>query len=186
MPSPNPARTPSTATPTNLYETARWTRGITSPGVLILLWRNSDAISSAPRQAVQSSKTRHSSSETTKGSAKPRESRRLLQFPLTTRVDHKISKKDGLFGAYLFDATDFTQPDSFNNVILKSHTGRQTVVLEENHTFTPTVVNAARVGYSRSHALNLIPGGAINPAATDLALGSTTGQTAPIVNISGG
>ena len=104
----------------------------------------------------------------------------------TARVDHKISKKDGLFGTYLFDATDFTQPDSFNNVILKSHTGRQTVVLEENHTFTPTVVNAARVGYSRSHALNLIPGGAINPAATDLALGSTTGQTAPIVNISGG
>jgi len=104
----------------------------------------------------------------------------------TARVDHKISKKDSLFGTYLFDTTDFTQPDSFNNVILKSHTGRQTVVIEENHTFTPNVVNAARVGYSRSHALNLVPGGAINPAATDLALGSTTGQTAPIVSISGG
>jgi Carboxypeptidase regulatory-like domain/TonB dependent receptor/TonB-dependent Receptor Plug Domain len=104
----------------------------------------------------------------------------------TARVDHKLSKKDSLFGTYLFDATDFTQPDSFNNVILKSHTGRQTVVIEESHSFTPTVVNAARVGYSRSDALNLIPGGAINPAANDLSLGSTTGQTAPIVNISGG
>jgi hypothetical protein len=104
----------------------------------------------------------------------------------TARVDHKLSKRDSLFGTYLFDATDFTQPDSFNNVILKSHTGRQTVVIEESHTFTPTVVNAARIGYSRSHALNLIPGGANNPAATDLSLGSTTGQTAPIVNISGG
>jgi len=55
-------------------------------------------------------------------------------------VDHKISKKDSLFGTYLFDTTDFTQPDSFNNVILKSHTGRQTVVIEANHTFSPNVV----------------------------------------------
>jgi len=42
-----------------------------------------------------------------------------------------------------------------------------------------------RVGYSRSHALNLIPFGAINPAAALTSLGSTTGQAAPIVAISG-
>src|SRR5712691_9842359 len=92
---------------------------------------------------------------------------------------------DNLLGTYLFDDTDFTQPDSFNNVLLKSHTRRQTVVLGESHTFGPSVVNAARVGYSRSHALNLIPFGAINPAAKDLSLGSTTGQAAPLVAISG-
>src|SRR4030088_2686961 len=103
----------------------------------------------------------------------------------TFRVDHKLSRNDGLFGTYLFDDTDFTQPDSFNNVLLKSHTRRQTVVLGESHTFGPSVVNTARVGYSRSHALNLIPFGAINPAAKDLSLGSTTGQAAPLVAISG-
>jgi hypothetical protein len=103
----------------------------------------------------------------------------------TARVDHKISAKDTLFGTYLFDDTDFTQPDSFNDVLLKSHTRRQTVVLGESHTFGPSVVNAARLGYSRSHALNLIPFGAINPAAADTALGSTTGQNAPLVAISG-
>jgi hypothetical protein len=104
----------------------------------------------------------------------------------TARVDHKISTNDSLFGTYLFDDTDFKQPDSFNNVILNSHTRRQTVVLEESHTFSPSVVNSARVGYSRSHALNLIPSGAINPAAALTSLGSTTGQTAPIVNIGSG
>src|ERR1700687_5477780 len=103
----------------------------------------------------------------------------------TARVDHKLSANDGLFGTYLYDDTDFTQPDSFNNVLLKSHTRRQTVVLGQSHTFGPTVVNAARVGYSRSHALNLIPFGAINPAAALTSLGSTTGQAAPIVAISG-
>jgi hypothetical protein len=103
----------------------------------------------------------------------------------TLRVDHKLSAKDTLFGTYLFDDTDFTQPDSFNNVLLKSHTRRQTVVLGESHTFGPSVVNAARLGYSRSHALNLIPFGAINPAAAQTSLGSTTGQNAPVVAISG-
>ena len=103
----------------------------------------------------------------------------------TLRVDHKLSAKDTLFGTYLFDDTDFTQPDSFNNVLLKSHTRRQTVVLGESHTFGPSVVNAARFGYSRSHALNLIPFGAINPAAAQTSLGSTTGQNAPVVAISG-
>src|SRR6202011_4662608 len=98
---------------------------------------------------------------------------------------HKLSAKDTLFGTYLFDDTDFTQPDSFNNVLLKSHTRRQTVVLGESHTFGPSVVNAVRLGYSRSHALNLIPFGAINPAAALTSLGSTTGQNAPIVAISG-
>jgi len=55
----------------------------------------------------------------------------------TARVDHKLSANDGLFGTYLYDDTDFTQPDSFNNVLLKSHTRRQTVVLGESHTFGP-------------------------------------------------
>ncbi len=103
----------------------------------------------------------------------------------TARVDHKLSMNDSLFGTYLFDDTDFTQPDSFNNVLLKSHTRRQTVVLEESHTFGPSFVNTSRLGFSRSHALNLIPFGAINPAAALTSLGSTTGQTAPLVAISG-
>ncbi len=103
----------------------------------------------------------------------------------TARVDHKLSMNDSLFGTYLFDDTDFTQPDSFNNVLLKSHTRRQTVVLEESHTFGSSFVNTSRVGFSRSHALNLIPFGAINPAAALTSLGSTTGQTAPLVAISG-
>src|SRR3984893_6623185 len=103
----------------------------------------------------------------------------------TARIDHKLGMNDSVFGTYLFDDTDFRQPDSFNNVVLKSHTRRETVVLEESHTFGPSLVNAARVGYSRSHALNLLPFGAINPAASDLNLGSTTGQTAPTMAISG-
>jgi hypothetical protein len=104
----------------------------------------------------------------------------------TFRVDHKLSSNDNLSGTYLFDDTDFSQPDSLNNDIMDSHTRRQTVVLQESHTFGAHVVNAARIGFSRTNVINLKPAGAINPAAADISLGSTTGQAAPEVNIGGG
>ena len=103
----------------------------------------------------------------------------------TVRVDHKLGANDSLFGTYLFDDADLKQPDSFNNVVLNTHTRRQTVVLEESHTFGASVVNAARIGYSRTHALNLTPAGAVNPVAADPSLGSMPGENAPIMSISG-
>src|SRR5258706_9046796 len=103
----------------------------------------------------------------------------------TVRVDHKFGPNDNLFGTYLFDDTDLKQPDSFNNVVLNTHTRRQTGVLEESHTFGASFVNAARVGFSRTHALNLTPAGAVNPVAADPSLGSMPGENAPIMSISG-
>jgi hypothetical protein len=103
----------------------------------------------------------------------------------TLRADHNLSTNDILGGTYLFDDTDFKQPDSFNNDILNSHTRRQTVVLQESHTFGPSLVNAARVGYSRTHVINLEPSGAVNPAAIDKSLGSMPGQNAPTVSMPG-
>jgi hypothetical protein len=100
----------------------------------------------------------------------------------TFRVDHKLSPNDSLGGTYLFDNTNFDQPDAFNNDILHSQTRRQTVVLQESHTFTANVLNAARVGYSRTHVVNVNPTTAVNPAATDKSLG-TGGQNAPEIQI---
>ncbi|HXM97252.1 MAG TPA: TonB-dependent receptor [Candidatus Dormibacteraeota bacterium] len=142
-----------------------------------------------PAAAAQLAMFPHANSGTSPGSDKGKFINSALQIVpenfYTTRVDHKLSLNDSLFGMYLFDDTDFTQPDSFNNVLLKSHTRRQTVVLGESHTFGSSVVNSARIGFSRSHALNLVPAGAINPAANDLSLGSMPGQTAPMMAISG-
>jgi hypothetical protein len=103
----------------------------------------------------------------------------------TFRVDHKISANDSLGGTYLFDNTYFDQPDAFNNDILHSQTRRQTVVLQESHTFSANVLNAARVGYSRTHVVNVNPTTAVNPAATDPSLG-TDGLNAPEINIDTG
>jgi hypothetical protein len=100
----------------------------------------------------------------------------------TFRVDHKLSANDSLGGTYLFDNTYFDQPDAWNNDILHSQTRRQTLVLQESHTFSANVLNAARVGYSRTHVVNVNPTTAVNPAAKDPALG-TGGQNAPEINL---
>jgi hypothetical protein len=106
----------------------------------------------------------------------------------TFRVDHKLSVSDSLSGTYLFDNTFFDQPDSFNNDTIHHQTRRQTVVLQETHTFGASVVNAARIGFSRTNVVNFQPSGATpgHAFAADPALGSTNGQNAPEVDIGGG
>src|ERR1700721_1959761 len=61
---------------------------------------------------------------------------------VTTRVDHKISEKDSVFGTYVYDKTPYTSPDSMGNVQLSTQSSRQIVAAEETHSFTPNFVNA--------------------------------------------
>jgi hypothetical protein len=103
----------------------------------------------------------------------------------TTRVDHKFSDKDSLFGTYLFDNTPQTAPDAFNDVLLGDLTKRQILVLEEDHLFNPALINSVRFGFNRdfvNHNTNIR---AINPAAVDPSLAAVPGQNAAAVNVSG-
>jgi hypothetical protein len=58
--------------------------------------------------------------------------------------------------------------------------------VEETHIFSPTLVNTARFGYSRSHGINGGVVGAINPIAADTTLGVRPGIPAPIITIASG
>jgi hypothetical protein len=103
----------------------------------------------------------------------------------TTRVDEKFSEKDSLSGTYLYDDTPFTFPDSFDDVLLGSHTRRQTVILEESHVMNSSMVNTLRVGFNRVRADNDTSVQSINPLAADKSLGGTPGQAAAQVKMSG-
>src|SRR5260221_687342 len=72
----------------------------------------------------------------------------------TTRIDHKFSEKDSLFGTYLYDKTPYTSPDSFGNVGLSTLSSRQIVAAEQTHSFTPSFVNAIRFGYNHERVDN--------------------------------
>src|SRR5437879_4592650 len=72
----------------------------------------------------------------------------------TTRIDHKISNKDSVFGTYMYDKTPYNQPDAFANSTVLDKTTRQIVALEENHVFSPALVNSARLGFNRNAVIN--------------------------------
>jgi hypothetical protein len=103
----------------------------------------------------------------------------------TTRVDHKISEKDGLFGTYLYDDTVYQSPDAFDVQTVGSHTKRQIVALEENHDFSSTLINTARAGYSRESVSDNSTVSVINSLAADTSLGPYPGGTAAQLLIQG-
>jgi len=104
---------------------------------------------------------------------------------LTTRIDHKFSENDSLFGTYLFDKTPYTSPDSFGNVGLGSLSSRQIVAVEETHSFTPSFVNAIRFGYNHERVDNNASVNPINSVAADQSLGAFAGRNAAVVTVGG-
>jgi len=104
---------------------------------------------------------------------------------VTTRVDHKFSDKDGLFGTYLFDKTPYSSPDSFSNVELNTLSSRQIVAVEETHSFTSNFVNAVRFGYNHESVDNNASVKALNTAASDTSLGAFAGRDAAYVKVNG-
>ena len=104
---------------------------------------------------------------------------------VTTRVDHKFSDKDSLFGTYLFDKTPYSSPDGDGNVQLSSRSSRQIVAVEETHSFTPAFVNAVRFGFNHESVNNNQSLSAINPVAGNQALGAFTGRDAAYVKVGG-
>src|ERR1700722_8131350 len=104
---------------------------------------------------------------------------------VTTRIDHKFSDKDSLFGTYLYDKTPYNSPDSFGNVGLNTLSARQIVAAEETHSFTTTFVNAVRFGYNHERVDNDASVTALNPAAKDASLGAFAGRDASVVDVPG-
>jgi outer membrane receptor protein involved in Fe transport len=94
---------------------------------------------------------------------------------VTTRIDHKLSERDTLFGTYMFDKTPYSSPDGLNNVLFDTLTSRQFVAVEETHIFTPSFANSIRIGGNHEAVNNNQSLRAINPdaARTDLGAGGT-------------
>src|ERR1700730_8260817 len=103
----------------------------------------------------------------------------------TTRVDHKFSANDALYGTYMHDSANISQPDEMGRKVTGFTTGRQLITIEENHIFTPEVVNAARVGYSRVVGLVGQTLKALSPLATDPTLGFAPGRPVGEIDVTG-
>jgi hypothetical protein len=102
---------------------------------------------------------------------------------ITTRIDHKFSDNDSVFGTYLYDRTPYSSPDSFGNVGLATLTSRQILAVEETHSFSTTFVNAIRFGFNHENVNNNTSAMALNPVAANPALGVFPGRNASVVNV---
>ncbi|MGH9357050.1 MAG: carboxypeptidase regulatory-like domain-containing protein [Terriglobia bacterium] len=96
----------------------------------------------------------------------------------TTRIDHKLSGKDNLSGTYVRDNSETTQPDSYDEILIDVISHRQIAVLGEQHTFGPALVNAFRIGFDRSIAIDGGVARVINPLLADPSFDMIPGQFA--------
>jgi hypothetical protein len=104
---------------------------------------------------------------------------------LTVRGDHRFSATDGVNVSYFFDSSPQLIPDDLDNIINQVFARRQMVGISETHTFGPTLVNIARLGFNRSQGQVSQPVRAINPAAADINLGTVAGETAAFIIVNG-
>ncbi len=112
-------------------------------------------------------------------------SQRFNEDFFTTRIDHRISSKDSLFGTYMFDNGSLSIPDALNNVVFPNRTRRQMIAIEETHTFNQTFINSFRLGYNRTKGAVNVQGPALNSVAGDVALGSAPGRASAIITVPG-
>ncbi|HXM34229.1 MAG TPA: carboxypeptidase regulatory-like domain-containing protein, partial [Pyrinomonadaceae bacterium] len=103
----------------------------------------------------------------------------------TTRVDHKLSTADSLFGTYMFDSGIVRQPDELNNKRTGYDSRRQFLTVSESHAFSPSTLNSVRVGIYRVVARTGLTFASGNPSANDPSYGTVPGQNAAAVSVPG-
>jgi Carboxypeptidase regulatory-like domain/TonB dependent receptor len=80
----------------------------------------------------------------------------INQIRYTAKLDQKFGSKDQLNGAYLYDNADFKTAfaggDNSFGPTLFDHVRAQNLGITWSHTFSPTILNQARVSYTRHTA----------------------------------
>jgi Carboxypeptidase regulatory-like domain len=68
----------------------------------------------------------------------------------TTRIDANLSANDPLFGVYTVDDSDASTPSQNPYSTIYERLREQVVSAQEQHVFSPNLLNTLRVGYSRA------------------------------------
>jgi carboxypeptidase family protein/TonB-dependent receptor-like protein len=85
----------------------------------------------------------------------------------TIRADHKYSETDSLSATYMRDNSKTVQPGTFGELLSNVVSGRQVATLHEQHIFSPTSLNVARLGFSRAVAIVGGVSSVVNPLMLD-------------------
>jgi hypothetical protein len=105
----------------------------------------------------------------------------------TIRFDQVFSDHDSMFATYLYDKSLSHQPDSLLQTYFTTPVKRQAIVLEHSHTFSSSLVNSLRFGYTRIYSNGGPQTRVINPLAADpsLAFVPVADRYAGDINVTG-
>jgi len=103
----------------------------------------------------------------------------------TTRVDHKLSASDSIYGTYMYDSGSVRQPDEFNNKRTGYDSSRQLLTFHETHTFSAQTLNSALFGINRVVATTGLTFPSANPLVSDPSFGTVPGLNASAVIVPG-
>jgi len=96
----------------------------------------------------------------------------------TARVDYKLSDKDSIDASFYRDYSTWAKPGTFDYDTTGYILPNMSAALEENHIFSPAMVNSVRFGWTQSIVKN--PGlSVLNKELVDTSLGITTAFNAP-------
>lgn len=87
------------------------------------------------------------------------------------RIDHNFSAQTTLSGSFQWDTGALQEPDPYNQKLFGAPSQHTNGILTLQHIFSPTLLNTARIGVSRTYAGDSIDISALNPVATDTSLG---------------
>jgi hypothetical protein len=97
------------------------------------------------------------------------------------KIDHNFSELTRLSASFQWDTGALLQPDPFNQKLQGSPSGHDNFTVSLQHSFTPTVLNTARIGVSRTFAADSQDVSAISPLDTDPKLGFLPGLPVGII-----
>jgi hypothetical protein len=110
----------------------------------------------------------------------------------TARIDSNLTQKDLLFGVYTVDDSNATTPSANPYSSIYEQLREQVLSAQEQHVFSPTFLNTARVGYSRasfyfnSLVAGSVPGWVANgPVGAVVISGSTASNGASQITLAG-
>lgn len=101
------------------------------------------------------------------------------------KIDHQFSQAARVSGSYLFDDGDFNVPDAIRSKRTANQSRRQAAIAEYTHTITPSMLNVARVGYSRNDARSGAITAVYNPLLEDPSLGFIPGSNVGSISVPG-
>jgi hypothetical protein len=97
---------------------------------------------------------------------------------LVGRIDQQFSAADRMFGTYQWESSLASLPDSLNDVLIGQKEAHQSAAIEETHAFSSSIINSARIGFSRYADEGGYGISAINPVAGETSLGAIPGEDA--------